>query len=100
MSDRERVHEALVHAEQISQRGDSHYSAALRGGLQFLGWDVDRYLAADTHDLILALAAGLGGEKLTADDFWQRPESSSVEVEVGDVASFDVDGFMRKLAGG
>jgi hypothetical protein len=90
--------EALELVEQISYRGDSHLSAELRGGPQFIGWTEDRYLAADTRDLILTLLAGLGGDKVSPSELWTRPRAEEVKpVQAQTIADFDDVAFIRWL---
>jgi hypothetical protein len=99
LPDGESVHEALVLAEHLAARPDSHFSAELSGGQQFLGWGHEQQIAADTRDLLLALIAGLGGKSLGPDDLYPRPQAVAPVEEVGTVAEFDVAAFMRRLAG-
>jgi hypothetical protein len=95
---------ALVLSGQLLEDPLSHFRAEHRGDMAFLGWDEETYLLADTRDLLLSIAAGLGGEKITADDFWPRPTrtvvTDGVDPEVGTIAEFDTGGFMRMIAGG
>lgn len=82
--------------EQLRHNPASHFAAALEGGPQFIGWDADRYLLADTRDLLLAIASGLAGQKIAPADLYARPEDTR-EVRVATIADFDVDAFMRRL---
>lgn len=85
--------------ELLTHRPDSHYRAAALGGQQFFGWDDDRYLLADTRDILMAIGAGLGGEKPDPSDFYTRPVRDEQPDDGGTVAEFDVAGFLRRLAG-
>lgn len=89
--------EALLLVEQLAVRDDSHLSAALMGGLQFVGWTQDRMLAAATRDLIAMVLAGLGGTKLPETDLWPRPARPEV-AQAATIAEFDTGAFMRMLA--
>jgi hypothetical protein len=96
----EAVDEALVLIDRLALHVDSHYRAALLGGPQFVGWGHDQILAADTRDALFVITAGLGGEKVTKDDMYPRPEADKPEVDQPKtVADFDVAAFMRRLAG-
>jgi hypothetical protein len=91
--------EALELVEQIAHRADSHLSALVRGGPQFIGWTVDRYIAAGTHDNILAIAAGLSGQTLSQSDFVNRPVREEVKaIEAATIADFDVDRFLAMIS--
>lgn len=91
---------ALILVGHLDDIVESRYRALKRGGLEHLGWGIDRHIAADTRDMLLAIGAGLGGEKTTAADMWPRPQSEAdAPVEVGTIADFDEVGFMRMIAG-
>lgn len=95
---------ALVLSGRLLEDPNSQFRALHRGDIAFLGWDEETYILASTRDLILSIAAGLGGEKLTEQDFWPRPVravvTDDVDPEVGTIADFDTGGFMRMIAGG
>ena len=93
------VDDALDYVDGLAQHTGSHYRAALLGGPQFIGWGHDQVLAADTRDAIFVIAAGLGGDKLSPEDLYQRPEKEPVVEQAATVADFDVAAFMRRLAG-
>lgn len=95
------VRRALILVEHLRDIVDSRYRALKLGDALFLGWGTDQAIAADTHDSILVIAAGLAGQKLTRDDLWPRPQRPEGEVEeVGTIAEFNVSDFMRMIAGG
>lgn len=99
MPSSEDVHEALVLAELLCDRPDSHYRAELLGGPQFFGWSEDRALAVETHNILLTLAAGLVGEHLQESDLWPWPRKDEPEDQPTTIAEFNTAEFMRWLTG-
>jgi hypothetical protein len=88
----------LILSEHLKDIPDSRYRAATLGGPQFLGWDDDRYLAADTRDFMLAILTSLGGQKLTAEDLYPRPErAEDMPQEAATIAEFNPGAFIRWL---
>jgi len=93
----EAVHDALVFVEGLAYKPDSRYRAEILGGPEHIGWSQDRYLAASTHDAIMALIAGLSGTPLGPDDRWPRPtvaESEKAAEVIGTLADFDTGAFL------
>jgi hypothetical protein len=60
---------------------ESRYVAAVRGGPEFWGWDLDRYLLAAVYDAINAntytTARVAGQKKAKKPDPFPRPEKSA-----------------------
>lgn len=93
----ESVHEALELVGQLALRADTHLAAAMAGGPQFIGWTTDRYLWAETRDLITGLILALAGKGMSPDDLWPRPKVQEEPQEAATIADFSVEHFTRWL---
>lgn len=91
------IREVILLSGQLLSIPDSRYLAELEGGPQFSGWDHDRALLADIRDLLLAIASGLSGSKLTDQELYPRPQQDVEPLEPATIAEFDVSAFMQQL---
>lgn len=91
---------ALVHVEHLKTLTDSRFAATMRGNGSFQGWDDDRAIAAETHNVLVMIAAGLGGKKATPDLLIHAPTPVIPDnvARAATIAEFDVDGFMRVIS--
>lgn len=88
----------MLFAEHLKLIPDSRIRALSLGGMQYLGWDTAMYSRANLHDLIHALALGLGGKKLQAKDTYPRPTVESEQAVTTTIADFDVAAFLARIA--
>jgi hypothetical protein len=89
---------ASILVGQLLDIPDSRFRADTAGGRQYLGWDSTRYLAAQTHDVLLSILMGLGGQKVAQSDFWPRPQVEAVApIEAQTIADFDTGRFFAWL---
>jgi len=92
------VRRALILSEQLTLIPASRYRAARLGDPRFMGWTEDTSILASVSDTLLGITGALGGSKVTAADMWERPKKVEPEKpEVGTIAEFNPDTFMRWL---
>jgi len=86
--------------EHLKTIDASRFSALMRGNAAFQGWDDDRAIAAATHNLLVSIAAGLGGKKPPQDLFIHAPKAQIPDnvARAATIADFDVDGFLRVIS--
>lgn len=96
LPDQATVSEALVLVGELARDDSTHLWAARAGGDQFIGWSEDRALAASTRDILLAIAVGLGGNRVSDSDMWPRPAAEQEQAQT--IADFDTGAFARMLA--